>query len=289
MLSKSPSDPKTLAAQALRLRRQLMSMGTYLLVLGIAPLLLRLGVADGARLHWLPFVGVAIAINVTFLTLLRTGANLRFRDPSMTFAQILAAAAWGLIPLYGLPSARPLVLMFYVPAFSFGMLRLDRRRYALLTGSVLALYGALLVAESSLGRPGFRLDYELVVFASFALLLCWIAFFGGFVSDLRRELVSRQAAVQRTADDLGAEVVAHRRVAEENDRLIAELKASLAQVKRLSGLLPICASCKKVRDDQGYWSQIEIYVRSHSEADFTHGLCPECATRLFDESELAES
>jgi hypothetical protein len=49
----------------------------------------------------------------------------------------------------------------------------------------------------------------------------------------------------------------------------------------LRGLLPICSSCKKIRDDQGYWTQLETYIHQHSEADFTHGLCPDCAERLF--------
>ena len=65
----------------------------------------------------------------------------------------------------------------------------------------------------------------------------------------------------------------------ERDQLIEELKAALSQVKRLSGLLPICAACKKVRDDMGYWNQIEIYIRDHSEAEFSHSLCPECAKK----------
>jgi sigma-B regulation protein RsbU (phosphoserine phosphatase) len=60
-----------------------------------------------------------------------------------------------------------------------------------------------------------------------------------------------------------------------------ELQDALAQVKKLSGLLPICASCKKIRDDEGYWQQIEGYIRTHSEADFTHGICPDCAVKLY--------
>jgi hypothetical protein len=60
----------------------------------------------------------------------------------------------------------------------------------------------------------------------------------------------------------------------------AALERSQENVHRLHGLLPICAWCKKVRDDRGYWKEIEVYVRDHSEADFTHGLCPECSERL---------
>jgi len=60
-----------------------------------------------------------------------------------------------------------------------------------------------------------------------------------------------------------------------------QLEEALANVKRLRGLLPICASCKKIRDDQGYWKQIEVYIENHSEALFSHGVCPECADKLY--------
>jgi hypothetical protein len=60
-----------------------------------------------------------------------------------------------------------------------------------------------------------------------------------------------------------------------------QLQKSTAELKRLSGLLPICANCKKIRDDKGYWQQLEEYIRAHSDADFTHGLCPNCARHLY--------
>jgi hypothetical protein len=62
---------------------------------------------------------------------------------------------------------------------------------------------------------------------------------------------------------------------------VARLEESLNNIKQLSGLLPICASCKKIRDDKGYWTQIESYIAQHSEADFTHSICPECAEKLY--------
>jgi AmiR/NasT family two-component response regulator len=70
---------------------------------------------------------------------------------------------------------------------------------------------------------------------------------------------------------------------EARERLILELQDALAQVKTLSGLLPICASCKKIRDDDGYWNQLEVYIQDHSEVVFSHGLCPECAKELYPE------
>jgi hypothetical protein len=62
-----------------------------------------------------------------------------------------------------------------------------------------------------------------------------------------------------------------------------ELKDTLEQIKILSGLLPICANCKKIRDDKGYWNQIESYIRDHSDAKFSHGICPECAKELYSD------
>lgn len=62
-----------------------------------------------------------------------------------------------------------------------------------------------------------------------------------------------------------------------------QLQQALNEVKTLKGLLPICASCKKIRDDTGYWKQIESYIKDHSEAEFTHGICPECADVVYKE------
>lgn len=67
----------------------------------------------------------------------------------------------------------------------------------------------------------------------------------------------------------------------ERKELIDELQAALAEVKKLSGFLPICAHCKKIRDDRGYWSQLETYIQEHSEAEFSHGICPECLKRHY--------
>lgn len=69
--------------------------------------------------------------------------------------------------------------------------------------------------------------------------------------------------------------------AREKDELIAKLQDALDNIKRLSGLLPICSSCKKIRDDKGYWNQIERYIAEHSEAEFSHGICPECVRKLY--------
>ncbi len=72
-----------------------------------------------------------------------------------------------------------------------------------------------------------------------------------------------------------------KRMEEERTRLYTELKEATNKIKTLKGLIPICAACKKIRDDTGYWNQLESYLELHSEAEFSHGLCPECKRRLF--------
>lgn len=86
----------------------------------------------------------------------------------------------------------------------------------------------------------------------------------------------------------GMDITERKRSEEERERLILELREAIAQVKTLKGLLPICASCKKIRDDQGYWSQIEVYVRERSEVEFSHSICPECVRRLYPGTKTAE-
>jgi PAS domain S-box-containing protein len=88
----------------------------------------------------------------------------------------------------------------------------------------------------------------------------------------------------------GASVIARditfrRRNEMERIKLIQELTEALSQAKTLAGLLPICACCKRIRDDQGYWQQVEAYISEHSDAVFTHGICPECFTVATNEGE----
>ena len=71
----------------------------------------------------------------------------------------------------------------------------------------------------------------------------------------------------------------------ERERLFSELQVALDHVKQLNGLLPICAQCKKIRDDKGYWKQIEEYITEHSQARFTHGICQECSDKLYGDKD----
>ena len=66
------------------------------------------------------------------------------------------------------------------------------------------------------------------------------------------------------------------------------LEQALKEIKTLRGIVPICANCKKIRDDEGYWSQVEVYVQNHTEAKFSHGICPGCAKKLYPEFDLGD-
>ncbi len=98
---------------------------------------------------------------------------------------------------------------------------------------------------------------------------------------LEQQVAKRTAELQVANASLTEEMQERRLVELEREKLIADLKTALAEVKTLSGLLPICCSCKKIRDDGGYWRQIEMYVAERSNAEFTHGICPDCAKKLY--------
>jgi hypothetical protein len=77
------------------------------------------------------------------------------------------------------------------------------------------------------------------------------------------------------------DITARKLLENEKEQLISDLKEALSKVQALEGILPICASCKMIRDENGGWTQIESYIREHSEVDFSHGICPDCAKKLY--------
>ncbi len=90
-----------------------------------------------------------------------------------------------------------------------------------------------------------------------------------------REMLSRVDSIVRIL-----------RAERERDRLIVELKKALSEIKQLRGILPICSYCKKIRDDTGYWKQIEYYIRDHSDAEFSHSICQDCAKKHYPDMDL---
>jgi len=130
------------------------------------------------------------------------------------------------------------------------------------------------------------MNYILLLGITISLLLF------GMVLSLTKSRSQAIALADTTLDlekaNLGLrnEIMERKRAEKEKEKLISDLQENLQKVKLLSGLLPICAHCKKIRDDKGYWNQIESYIRDHSGAEFSHGICPECERKYFQDIDV---
>lgn len=98
-------------------------------------------------------------------------------------------------------------------------------------------------------------------------------------------VLKRESKIKNTINEKNKELENAKKDLEDN---IKRLEEASQNIKILSGLIPICSSCKKIRDDAGYWHQIENYIKDHSDAVFSHGLCPSCAKELYPDMKLEE-
>ncbi len=131
-----------------------------------------------------------------------------------------------------------------------------------------AAYGMLLVLE--IQETGSLSESHLL---RIPILLIMATFYGVFAEMIRKERRQKAGLIDYIAVLKQAE--------QERERLIRELQDALANIKTLHGLLPICFSCKQIRDDKGYWNQIDTYVLEHTDAEVTHSICPTCAQKLY--------
>ena len=166
------------------------------------------------------------------------------------------------------------------------------------------LYGALLVVGQKLTVYSFfddllillippiffsalyysRCIYLITIFISGVVTIGTLYFFEASIQSFT--IRSNSVLVILTGALIAAEITyrtvcVRRRLEDEKERLIGELEAALQEVKTLSGLLPICSYCKNIRNDKGYWEQIESYIKEHSSAEFTHSICPNCVKTLY--------
>ena len=81
------------------------------------------------------------------------------------------------------------------------------------------------------------------------------------------------------------DITQRKHIENEKEKLIKQLQEALAEIKDLQGIIPICSNCKKIRDDKGYWSQLESYFEKHTGADFSHSICPNCFDKLYGNEE----
>lgn len=142
-----------------------------------------------------------------------------------------------------------------------------------------------------------KVGSSVAVLTAAMLLMILLAFFNAnknfraknkAVLELRKAHDELEARVQtRTMEltdaneALNQEITTRRAAEEEKERLILELTEALAQVKTLTGLLPMCSSCQQIRDPEGKWSRVDEYIQARTNAEFTHGICPKCAKRLY--------
>ena len=222
--------------QALRMRRYLMAAGTSLLVC--------VTLFVFAFLHILPWrvavegtVGVA-GLTLGFYLLFRTGLNLRFSDPSLTAAQVGSAILCLAYIMYHAGAARPLLLMFYLVAMLFGVLRLDGSRLMWLALLALAAHGivlALLVARGASG-PAMLTEFLLL-----AVVLPWFAAMGGYVNRLRRRLSDSNRDLQRAFDRIEQLAIRDELTGAYNRRFMLEcLARERSRMERLGAPFSIC-------------------------------------------------
>jgi tetratricopeptide (TPR) repeat protein len=123
----------------------------------------------------------------------------------------------------------------------------------------------------------------------FLLILFFLSMVAGVLILYRQKmkdnkiLIEKNQQISEAHDILQKEISERRKMEQEREKLIAELQESLNSIKTLRGLIPICANCKKIRDDEGYYIQVEEYISNHSHAVFSHGICPDCMARLYPE------
>ncbi len=220
------------SAQRLRLRRFGMSVATYAVAILATFLITLLGIGDLSVTQWATLIGLCLFGISLFFVLFYTGVNLHFSEPSLTREQIIYSFFYAILVMYWLPEARPIILLFFLPPFSFGVLSLTLRQYLVVVACVLGLYAALLGLEYFQDRQGFMIQYQLFLFVLFSLLLTWFAFFGGFVSNIRlrlrtqkEELASLNEELEERTKELEQEVVERKQAEEQAKATNKELEA----------------------------------------------------------------
>ena len=198
------------AKQTLRIKRFLMAALSYAIWLGIAFYCYRLDLVDVTGREFALFASLAILGNVVFYGLFRSGLNRYWPDPSLTLPQMLVATFWVMLLMALAPQVRGILLLLYAVVFLFGVFRLRRRDYLLLTALVLVAYGFVVLHDVYRNRPPEPLSLELLQFVVLAASLLWLAFFGSYVGRLR-------ATVSRRNSELAAALRRNRELAIHDD------------------------------------------------------------------------
>lgn len=266
-----------------------MSVATYLVAILATYLITRLGIGTLTTGQWTVLIGWCLFGVGLFFTLFRTDLNLRFSEQSLAREQIVFSTFYGILAMYWLPEARPIIFLFILAPFSFGMLILTLRQFLSVTACVMSMYAGLLTVDYFHYRQGFDTQYQLFLFVLYGLILIWFSLFGGFISKLRHRLRTQKEELENVNKEIAIEIKERKQAQIEKDKLIVELKESLLKVKTLEGIIPICMHCKEIRDDEGAWNKIEKYISEHSDAQFSHGLCEKCLAKHYPQVKKVRS
>ncbi|AKG53677.1 histidine kinase [Dehalogenimonas sp. WBC-2] len=145
-------------------------------------------------------------------------------------------------------------------------------------GLVTIPYAAIFLTDN--WQPHLLLEMLIIGFIGMAEVVLINAYEQGRERLMENQRLLEDRVKVRTMDLTKANLALEKDIVERR-QVESELRDALNQVKTLTGLLPICANCKKIRDDKGYWSSVEKYISTHSEAEFTHGICPDCLEKLY--------
>lgn len=175
-------------AQRIRLTRLYMAIATYVMIVTTTCIISELSYSRMPVWAMVFFIGYGVIGNAIFFILIRSGLNLRFKDPSLTIHQLIFSSIGGLLPIYYFHDARVLCQLCYLPVFSFGMLRLNLKQYLIVVAVMMTTYCTAILVDYHSGRPDFSVKIELFQIMVFFIILMWFAFFGDFISSLRNRL-----------------------------------------------------------------------------------------------------
>jgi len=170
--------------------------------------------------------------------------------------------------------------MFTFPLIAFFLI--GKREGVLWAGGMLLLGAALLmVAVPGLTVYPYPKDFRIRFLTIYAIVTAIAFWFEHFRETYRAGMETKCLELETESRRLELEIFERQRSEREKEQAITQLKDAIGQVRVLRGLLPICSSCKKIRDEHGIWNQLEAYIDKRSEAKFSHGICPDCAGKLY--------
>jgi hypothetical protein len=201
--------------------------------------------------------------------------SFRFQSSPQSFIAVAATAVLAVaISVYYLTIDRFIVFqnLFYFPIIISCIYYL--KRGFVFSVFLSCLYFLLIVTHTTDSVILIQALIRVIIFIAVA----------GVVTFLSMHRQRAEELLLETNRQLESEVEERKKAEEEKENLLFELQKTLAEVKILRGILPICSFCKKIRNDKGYWEQVEIYVRQHSNVEFSHSICPECIDKHYPKS-----